>query len=354
MRLAFLVAIGSVFCTLHTSARAESINVVTDPRPAHQVVDLTGTLSTQDIAAIDAAAARAAAKGELLVVVVHSTDGVVPRHWTQNLFHRLVVDTWQRNRGVLLMAALTDRKAEIVVGDGFPNAVIGVTDAIMADVVVANFKAGAPGAALVEGARAIEERVISSEAMTREAPAIEHTLSPPADSDRPVDSHDPTNWLGGVAGLGGLALVVREILRRRPRTCARCNVRMGRLAEEEDDKHLEEGERTEERIGSVDYDVWSCPSCGEVLKTRWGTIFTQYSKCGGCRWRTLKSTSRTVRAATDHSSGLAEVTETCSHCSHRRTSMRTIPRVTRSSSSSSSSSRSGGGSSSGRGSSGSW
>ena len=98
-----------------------SVMDVPDPRPAHQVVDLTGTLTADDIAAIDASALRGATNGELLVVVVPSTDGANPRQWTTALFNRLRLDPTPRNRGVVLMAAINDRKAEIVVGEGYPS-----------------------------------------------------------------------------------------------------------------------------------------------------------------------------------------------------------------------------------------
>lgn len=540
---------------------------VPDPRPAHQVVDLTGTLTADDIAAIDASALRGATNGELLVVVVPSTDGANPRQWTTALFNRLRLDPTPRNRGVVLMAAINDRKAEIVVGEGYPSDFQSDSDAIMSGIVVARFKSGDPRGAMVQGARALEERVISKGAQG-DALALAAANVPPKIDDetiaasthdivmkvpdprslaepivdaagvlRPIDRHDvaiatgqmsegmslltvivddtapltaglfakglahrlglnetnapsgsavllvvvsgsatpstaktskatrakrakvtpaleivlgaslpkaaldvgstmanwnerviadpktagsqtgtaaramshlgmalamhraeqtrlaaelarkgaewraqlaaqqaqaqqqgvhddgaffdddnPVAWGVGGAGLFGLFLAGREVLRRRPRSCKKCNVRMHRLAEELDDKHLQDGERAEERLGSVDYDIWACAQCGEVLKTRWGAIFTSYSRCRGCSWKTMTSTSRTIRAATTSSTGLAEVTEDCKHCSHHRTYTRVIPRVTKSSSSSSRSSSSGGGggSSSGRGSSGSW
>src|SRR5688500_16279974 len=107
---------------------ATSVMDAPDPRPAHHVVDLTGTLNADDIAAIDGAARTASSNGELVVVVVPSTDGTNPRQWTTAYFNRLRLDHTERNRGVVLMAAINDRKAEIVVGDGFPGDVTATTD----------------------------------------------------------------------------------------------------------------------------------------------------------------------------------------------------------------------------------
>jgi uncharacterized protein len=336
-----------------STARADPPQAIPDPRPAHHVVDLTGTLAPNDVAAIDASARRASVHGELMVVVVQSTDGKNPREWTTRLFNQFALDTRRRNRGVLLMAALNDRKAEIVVGNGFPSGITTATDAVMTGVVVNQFKAGNPRNALVLGAQAIADRVVpwgltpQASSSIPALPSDEH-----ADPENPV-SGTPGNeppiaaWLARFGAFGCLGVALRQILRRRPRKCSRCKVPMGRLCEEEDDKHLESGEVKEEQIGSVDYDIWSCPACGKTLKTRWGAIFTHYSKCGTCRYRTLLIQSRTITPATEYSTGLAELTESCSLCSHQRTHQRIIPRVSRSSGS-------GGGSSSGRGSSGSW
>ncbi|MBI1948803.1 MAG: TPM domain-containing protein [Deltaproteobacteria bacterium] len=537
-----------------------------DPRPAHHVVDLTGTLGPADIAAIDAEAARGAAGGEILVAVVPSTDGMNPRAFTTAVFNRLGVDGQARNRGVVLLAAIGDRKAEIVVGDGFPAGVTNETDAIMSGVVVARFKAGDPRGALVQGARALVDRVLLRDAPAATGGAATRTEPEPADAaasrqiarevlaaiDDPVvqsvpdprerggvvdgarllskkqlaelrgmregqgggdilvvtasatgglstsvfaralferlhearaapraallvvvarpataDAGDappvaelvlgadyprelaeatatrvsaawslrasanpkergaatieaarslsaldaelarwqaeqarireeerlarmamaaeraqsaakelsdnpgggrglraPDALPGGPYGFAGMALAVigggvgvREIVRRWPRKCARCHVRMERLGEEVDDRHLSSGEKAEERLGSVDYDIWCCPECGDMKKLRWGALITRFSSCPSCNFRTRSSTSRTINAATQYSSGLAEITERCGHCDYARTYTRTIPRLPKpstSSSSSRSSSSGSRGSSSGRGSSGSW
>src|SRR5690349_16357034 len=91
---------------------ATPVRDVPDPRPAHHVVDLTGTLTSADVAAIDRAARDASRRGELFVAVVSSTDGVDSRRWATSLSNRMRLDPQARNRGVLLMAALGDRKAE--------------------------------------------------------------------------------------------------------------------------------------------------------------------------------------------------------------------------------------------------
>ncbi|MGC4115757.1 MAG: TPM domain-containing protein [Myxococcales bacterium] len=372
---------------------------IPDPRPGSRVVDLTGTLQVKDLQAIDEQAERGKAGGELVVVVIDSVDGAVPREYTTRLFNRWRLDSGSRNKGVLLLAALKDRKAEIVVGDGFASGVASFTDAVMNGTVVPHFKAGHPREALVAGATALVDKLLlASEAPTvalardREADTARASQnapspgtpspmtplsrapipagpSPTSPDDEPplldrlartADDNPLPVW-GGLGGalLGGF-LGVRRYLRNKPRICPSCHVPMVRLDEATDDAHLSAGEQKEEELGSVDYDIWMC-ECGQVTKERYGAFFTSYSRCPRCSYKTVHSTSRTLRAATYDHSGTAEVTEDCKHCSYHRTYTRTIPRrerpkpTTRSSSSFGGSSRSsGGGSSSGRGSSGSW
>jgi uncharacterized protein len=155
-----------------------------------------------------------------------------------------------------------------------------------------------------------------------------------------------------VAGLGGAAWCYRRRLYRL-RHCNRCGAPWHRLPEEEDDAHLEPGARTEERISSVDYDVWVCPRCANVGVRRYPVWFSGFGQCPQCRAKTLHSETTTLRHATTVSTGLERVVQKCRHCDFRDERQVVIPRdrpVSDSGSSSfSSSSRGGGGSSSGGG-----
>ena len=128
---------------------------------------------------------------------------------------------------------------------------------------------------------------------------------------------------------------------------------MTRLEEADDDAHLGKGELAEENIGSVDYDVWQCPSCGHHLTLRYPKWLSQYGSCPQCHNRTLQSTTETIEAATTSHEGSARVIETCGFCTYTNTFTKTLPRISESSSSSSgggsSSSSFGGGSSGGGG-----
>ncbi|HET9484392.1 MAG TPA: hypothetical protein VFO79_10585, partial [Xanthomonadales bacterium] len=208
---------------------------------------------------------------------------------------------------------------------------------------------------------------------TTQQPAIPIQHAPPAITP-PADDEgsSKTPYAVGGAGLlglgGGAALLARH--RRRQRTCTKCQPprRMLPLSEVEDDKHLDKGQQTEERIGSVDYEVVICPGCQDARVLRDNKWFSGHSKCSSCSYKTLHRDSTTIVHATYDHGGQVRVTEDCKHCSYhnsytRYTSKLTRPSTTTSSggssyrsSSSSSSGRSsfGGGSSRGGGSGSSW
>ncbi|MEW6432857.1 MAG: TPM domain-containing protein [Myxococcota bacterium] len=167
--------------------------------------------------------------------------------------------------------------------------------------------------------------------------------------------------------LGGV-WALRRWLRRRPRDCEACGRPRQLLGEAEDDAHLSAGQKAEERVGSVDYDVWWCGSCRDALVLDYSSWFSSHSRCPRCRNRTRSSRTTTVQRATEYSGGLERIDESCAHCSYTNSYTRTTARLQRtktsssswsssswsSSSSPSSPSSFGGGRSSGGGSSGSW
>jgi len=140
------------------------------------------------------------------------------------------------------------------------------------------------------------------------------------------------------------------VFKRKYLNCRPCGTKRALLSERADNAHLEGGEIKEEKLGSVDYEVYVCPLCSSVAIDRVGKWFSGYSKCKECRYKTLKVTTRTLSAATRSSTGRARVTKDCKHCSYNHSYTKVIPRLPDPSTSSSSSTSgwsSSGGSSSG-------
>ena len=153
---------------------------------------------------------------------------------------------------------------------------------------------------------------------------------------REIARWGPTPWFVGfgVLGLGGLVWF-RHFNRYRPRPCLVCGSKTVLLTEEQDDEFLDPPERLEERLGSVDYDVWACLHCDEVCKIRYGKWFTRYSQCPQCRYRTRSKITRTIVQATTTHGGRVRVDEDCENCPYHHTYSYSTPRLPKPSSSSS-------------------
>ena len=113
---------------------------------------------------------------------------------------------------------------------------------------------------------------------------------------------------------GGLGRRLKR-LRNKPRNCESCGNKMRKLDEEEDNRYLTPQENTEERLNSVDYDVWLCDHCGNTLVYPYENQFTQYQKCPYCHSRAYSfEGDHILRRATTVSTGLGEKRYYCSHC----------------------------------------
>ena len=176
----------------------------------------------------------------------------------------------------------------------------GKVGAILDTYVIPKFKAGDFDQGLIDGVDALV-RVARAE--------------PIALVSAKSESYDPSPWgIGTVlAGIGGtIAAAIGSITgfrrwrRYRRRRCPRCQTLMTRLGEVEDDALLAEGQQAEERVGSVDYDVWKCGECSHHFTLRYPKWMTGYAKCPQCGNRTKSSTETVIAAATTSSSGSAQ------------------------------------------------
>lgn len=117
-----------------------------------------------------------------------------------------------------------------------------------------------------------------------------------------------------------------QSLRDQPRLDPDTGETMQRLDEQADDAYLEAGQVSEERIRSVDYDVWVSAS-GRIRIDRYDGD-SPADQCPACGYLTSRLTgSLTVLAATRYSTGLAEDTYSCAHCRHSNVVKRTLEKL---------------------------
>ena len=333
------------------AGRSEPLASIPNPREQNGtwVSDVAGALRADTVARLNntIAAFERATGIEIAVVVMRSLDGSSIEEAAARLFAMWGIGKKDRDNGLLFLWSTGDRRVRVEVGYGLEGVLPdGKAGAILDADVIPRFKSGEFDEGVVAGVDAL---LAAARNENVELPAAA-TESYDEDSDGSLSIWLPL--LGSIPiGLGSL-IGFRKWRRFRRRHCPQCQARMLLLSDSDDDALLQEGQVAEERLGSVDYDVWKCPSCSHHFTLRYPKWLTQYGKCPQCANRTQSSTEHVIEAATTSSSGSARVVEQCAFCSFTREYTKVLPQITESSSSSSSGGSSGssfGGGSSGGG-----
>lgn len=339
--LVLLVQAGAVL-------RAVPVERLRSPLPFHWVLDETGTLAPRDIALLDARAqaARDRSGGEVLLVLVGSTDGAVPRAYATELANRWQVGGKEGRSGILILLAKNDRNAEIVLSKGIDGTwQTGEAQSIMDWEMVPHFRNGEVVRGLAAAVDAAADRILvpsrdhppaagpagppatvsSSEIPFPPAGEVP-SLAPPVSPAGPV-SRRPFPWifLFLAAGCAGLtAVAVRWV--RRPLVCRACKEPMVLLKPEQEETYLDAGQEMEQKLGSHDYRVWLCTRCHTVALRTAGGAFSGYRPCPQCRYKTLWTEDRVLHYATEFESGLVEIRQSCQQCGFQSSSTRVTPR----------------------------
>lgn len=331
----------------------QSVADVPSPRPAGWVTDQANVIDAAAESRMNAIADELhKARGiELAIVTVDNVPGT-PKAFATELFNYWRIGQAATNNGVLVLLVMGQRRLEIETGTGIELALPATWLAGMqASTMVPRFKQADFGGGLVAGVEAIAAHV---KAAPGEAPStapagsyesrapapVAPVSSPPPPAPR--DRSKALEFAVGSAALGGIGGGLWYRHRRRRRHCDKCKQPMLPLSEIEDDQHLSAGQRTEEGLGSVDYEVLVCPRCQASKVLRHARWLSDWDRCGKCSFKTLKTTTTTTREATYDHGGEVQVHEHCRHCNHasshtRYTARRSRPSTTSSYSSSSSS-----------------
>jgi uncharacterized protein len=347
-----------------------SVADVPNPRPDGWVSDQANVLEAGDEKRLDelAAAINRERGIELAIVAIDDSPGSA-KQFATDLFNHWKIGSAATDNGVLVLLVMGKRRIEVETGTGIEAALPAAWLADMqARDMVPRFKRKDFAGGLVAGVEAIVAhlRAAPGESPTGSGGSGEYrddgtVVTPPAPSlpqsspndqvpypSEQVGTIEPRGGGGGdfpiggaVAGGAGLLgaagggfLIART--RRKRRTCETCQPprRMLPLDEIADDAHLSDGQKTEERVGSVDYEVVVCPGCQASRVIRHGKWFRGYSRCPSCDFKTERESSVTLVHATYDHGGQVEVTETCAHCNRHHTYIRHTARRTRPSSSS--------------------
>ena len=330
-----------------TPAQAERLRWVPNPRATNGtwVADPSHHLEPATVDSLNSllSALSRETGTEIAVVAIDSTSGFEPFDVALALHRMWGVGQKGRDNGIVVLWVPTQRAVQISVGYGLegilPDSRVG---RVRDQTIFPAFRRGDFDAGMLAGIEALatmarEEKDARGSTMS--------TTNPPPNGQRVVEG-EPRRSVGGRKGVifgsigaGILALAggaggVATYQRRRKRNCPNGHGDMVRLDERADDAHLDAGQQLEERLQSVNYDVWVCPTCQYVRIIPHRAWFSRYSKCNACGRRTLETQSRTLVRATTANSGIEEVTERCRNCAWTRTYRRTTPRVQTSSGSS--------------------
>jgi uncharacterized protein len=127
-----------------------------------------------------------------------------------------------------------------------------------------------------------------------------------------------------------------KTIRHHPRTCKECKSAMRVLSEKEEDAYLDEQMQLEEKINSVDYDVWVCTQCTAVAIWPFINASTKYNTCPNCKAVAYLYENRIFKKATTTETGKQEETRLCLHCGHKKITETVLSKISISTSSSSS------------------
>jgi uncharacterized protein len=340
-----LIALGALLPLFIAAIGAESLASIPNPRTRDGtwVTDMPGMLRPETIARVNStiSALEQTTGAEMAVVVIGSLDGLSIEEAAVRLFDLWDIGKKDKDNGLLLLWSTGDRRVRVEVGYGLEGVLPdGKAGAILDAYVMPKFKSGEFDEGLLAGVDALL------------GAARDEPVELPSPGSESYDNGSPgigtllIGLLGAIpVGLGSI-VGFRKWRRRRRRRCPSCQTPMVCLDEADDDALLAEGQQAEERVGSVDYDVWKCGACSHRFTLRYPKWVSGFATCPQCHHRTKSSAEHIVERASTTSSGRARVVEECAFCSFRREYTKVLPRIESSSSSSSDSSSDSSGSSS--------
>ena len=322
-----------------SAAQAGRLSWVQNPRETNGswVADPAHHLATSTVQSIDGIvdALQRDRSIEMAVVVLDSLDGLEPADAALLLQRRWGVGKRQRDNGIVFLWSPKLRKTYVSVGYGLegvlPDARVG---RILDTWVLPSFRAENYDGGMLQGVRKLDDAAREETAWRPEG------ITPGRATSAVKAPRGSSPWFLAplaVLVLAGASLAVRPVWRRRPRRCPAGHGRMRLLSETEDDAMLTREEGLEERLGSVDYDVWVCPQCDQRLVIPYKKWFSKYTECPTCQRRTCETRTVTLSVATTVSTGLRAIYRECQSCGFKDSRREVIPRIVVTTSSSSNS-----------------
>lgn len=363
--------------SLHTFGNVYEIDRIPDVHTADRTRFLSnpdGIVSLTAQAEIDSLLSdiRRRSSAEVVAVIVDDIEGDDINFFATELFNAWGLGKKDNDNGILLLVAKDRRRGVIRTGYGTEGVVPDIiAGRILFDDMYPRFKEGDYDGGMIAG-------ITRLHALTTDPDAIDELMSEIKDRDRKeVSGNDAfTAYIGFciILTIGLLAWFLSKLystrgkdrfqrytslvsmkpialgctfiglgipiavslplviilyrLRNKPRLCPNCQHPMDKIDEVHDNDYLTPAQDLEENIGSVDYDVWLCPECGETDIYPFVNKSSAMTVCERCGARTAPPTRDRVliRPTTAHAGQGVKEYE-CLNCHHITRRPYDIPKI---------------------------
>lgn len=340
-------------------------NVHLDSRTRY-VSNPSGVLSPEAVARMDNAIGDLWRQSsvEMVVVAVDQIDpSMTPEEFATALFEKWGIGKSDKDNGLLVLISRDDKAVQIRTGYGVEGAVPDiVAGRIMRNAMFPRFREGDYDGGAEAGVAALSKVILDpsvrdelmsdqandSRAMRTADFNGEEVFSFFLDiagiiaaimmivliyyiySTRHMDDVERwrklnTLWLPSAIvafvtlGLGAIPFAILSWkmyrVRRHKRNCSHCGTRMQLIDETHDNDYLTPSQDLEERLNSVDYDVWHCPKCAQTDIYPFVNRSTKYIECPYCHARAMSlSDRRVLRQPTTRQEGEGVDIYYCRNC----------------------------------------
>lgn len=313
---------------------------------------------------------------ELVVVAVDQVDpDMTPEEFATRLFEKWGIGKKDNDNGILVLVARDDRAAIIRTGYGMEGVVPDIiAGRIIRNVMFPDFREGLYDNGTIAGVDAlvkvIEDPQYAEELKskygndTHRAPENDLTAGEfvtyylwfalfiaivmlidviyailstskldEVQRYRALDAHKTAAlfvaFLSCGIGIIPYLILKRKMhsIRRHKRACPNCQTQMELIDEEHDNDYLTPAQDTEEKLNSIDYDVWHCPHCHETEVLPYVNRETNYTTCPQCGARAMSLVDRrTLRQPSVNYEGEGADIYVCKNCGNQHHKKFRIPK----------------------------
>lgn len=366
-----IIAVGYCYSQAPTSIKDPTIG-----NPNNFIYDPDGYLSPETAEGINELIlkARKSSTCQIAVAIVDNLDGMSIEDYAYKLFNHWKIGAKDKNNGLLLLIAPKERAAKIEVGSGAEGVFTDISCAkLMRRRIVPLMKEGKVNQAVFGAVNDIERALRNKDFADELRSNNEDTTMRRIETISPravlnfakyvvlcvflftlalfiIDfagtrgkrnyrramtwrNHRGSYIWGTVLSLGTalpiafLAWLLYKRARNKTEICDTCGSKMEKLSEDQDNDYLTPSQDFEEKLHTVDYDVWKCPQCGTIESFPYVEKQLKYKECPKCHTIAMNlAMAKVVVPATTKHAGRGEKVYQCQFCRHTERKDYEIPK----------------------------